>query len=94
MNAYLPLAARLRTETESRREIREALVRREGEVIEDQRAIDAALLGHAIRVTARSLAGLRGTKPAGSVPTKVAAPAVAAGPAPSPDTMCSALGLT
>ena len=94
MKADLPLDERRRMETESEREIREALVRRHFAVIEDQQAIDAALLHHALSVGARALAVLNGSAPADPVLTEVAAPTVVAQPTPLADSLRAALGLT
>lgn len=94
MKADLPLPERRRIEAEREREIRDALVRRHFAVMEDRRAIDAALLHHALSVGARALAVLNDRAPAGPVLTEVAAPTVVAPPAPSADNLRAALGLS
>lgn len=94
MKADLPLAERRRMEAESEREIRDAMVRRHLTVIEDRRAIDAALLRHTVTESARALAALNGRADGSTVPTEVAAPTVVAPPAPSADNLRAALGLT
>lgn len=94
MKADLPLEERRRMETEDEREIRDAMVHRHFAVTEDRRAIDAALRDNALSEGARALAVLNGEPVAGTVPTKAAAPAVVAPPAPSGDNLRAALGLT
>lgn len=94
MKADLPLDERRRIAAKSEREIRDALVCRHFAVIEDRRAIDAALLHHALTVGSLAMEMLSGGMPADSAPTEVAAPAVLAPPAPSADNLRAALGLT
>lgn len=94
MKADLPLAERRRMAAESEREIRDALVRRHFTVIEDRRAIDAALFHHALDVGARGLAVLNDRAPASAVLTEPAAPAIVAPLAPSADSLRAALGLS
>jgi hypothetical protein len=94
MKADLPLEERRRIAAKNEREIRDALVCRHFAAIEDRRAIDAALVHHALDVGARALAVLNDKAPAGTVLTEVAAPKVLAPPAPSADNLRAALGLT
>lgn len=93
MKADLPLDERRRIAAKSKREIRDALVSRHFAVIEDRRAIEAALFHHALDVGARALAVLNDKAPAGTVLTEVGAPALVAPPAPSGETLRAALGL-
>ena len=81
-------------EAESECEIRHALVRRHFTVTGDRSAIDAALLHHAMRIGSQAMGVvLNGKVPASTVPTKVAAAAVVAPPAPSAGNLRTALGL-
>ena len=93
MKADLPLDERRRIAAKSEREIRDALVRRHFAVTEDQQAIDAALLHHALGDGAHALALLSGRVLANTVPKEAAAPAIVAPPAPSADNLRAALGL-
>ena len=94
MKADLPLAERRRLDAERGREIRSALVCRHCTVIEDCRAIDAALLHHSLNEGARALEVLNGSADGDTVPTEVAAATIVAPPAPSADNLRAALGLT
>ena len=94
MKADLPLAVRRRMEEDRQREIRAAMVRRHFNVIQERRAIDAALFYHALNKLPRVMAVIDNGKPTRAALTEPADPAVTAPPAPSPDNLRAALGLT
>ena len=93
MKADLPLDERRRMEAESEREIRDALVRRHFAVTEEQRAIHAALLHHALTDGARAFAELSGEVISSTVPTEGAAQAIVPPAGRSVDNLRAALGL-
>lgn len=94
MKADLPLAVRRRMEEDRQGEIRAAMVRRHFTVIQERRAIDAALFHHALNELPRVMTVIDSGKPPRAALTEPAVPAVTALPAPSPDNLRTALGLT
>lgn len=94
MKADLPLAVRRRMEEDDQRAIRAALVRRHATVCHERQAIDAALFHHALNELPRVMALIDDRMPTCAALTEPVVPAVTAPPAPSPDSLRTALGLT